>query len=424
MKFGGGIQPAPKGHSDKVRGMLREVQEMYEGGKSVREIGRELGVAGETVRRVLTEEGNELRPQIPQEAAALQTPEAIAKVKEMYEGGASLRAIGREFNVSYPTIQRLLGQNGVETRKPKGPSQTVPDVNNAVERETEIAGAYPLDDRPRGTEPRNLGTIPIADRTLFPPEPGLAWNEDELNDEDLWPRDWSDRMQRGAKDEAPPLSVEFGSEPVEYGFSEDRVPFIFNIPQNRLYVGRPGTTHNQVEEEFGLPEAAHGGSVPDWTGGELWQHGTLSWFALSRRMPTKEAIEYTQNMNKDIDWPQGEAPPEFKFGSWNDVMQWSGDALDWVSEKGLDADAAMHGRIHPEGCDDEKCWICNDGQRPNRFETPKQGRSRNCPPAEYRQWNCPLCGGDTGSHLKDEDGEPFNQRTFEPEEASPVEAPS
>jgi transposase-like protein len=197
MKFGGGIQPTPKGHSDKVRGMLREVQEMYEGGKSVREIGRELGVAGETVRRVLTEEGNELRPQIPPEAAALQTPEAIAKVKEMYEGGASLRAIGREFNVSYPTIQRLLGQNGVETRKPKGPSQTVPDVNNAVEQETEIAGAYPLDDRPRGTEPRSLGTIPIADRTLFPPEePGLAWNEDELNDEDLWPQDWNERMRQ------------------------------------------------------------------------------------------------------------------------------------------------------------------------------------------------------------------------------------
>ena len=62
--------------------------------------------------------------------------------------------------------------------------------------------------------------------------------------------------------------------------------------------------------------------------------------------------------------------PGDKTSGWNDVMQWSGDALDWVSEKGLDADAAMHSRIHPEGCDDNECWVCNEGQRPKRFETP------------------------------------------------------
>lgn len=51
------------------------------------------------------------------------------------------------------------------------------------------------------------------------------------------------------------------------------------------------------------------------------------------------------------------------------------------------------------------------------------GRSRNCPPAEYRQWNCPLCGGDSSSHVENEEGR-FNQRTFEPDEASPVEKQS
>ena len=43
------------------------------------------------------------------------------------------------------------------------------------ERETEIAGAYPLDQRPKPREmrPRKRGDLPIGDRTLFPPRMDL-----------------------------------------------------------------------------------------------------------------------------------------------------------------------------------------------------------------------------------------------------------
>lgn len=128
------------------------------------------------------------------------------------------------------------------------------------------------------------------------------------------------------------------------------------------------------------------------------------------------------NFNDDPPYCPECDPPESRQASWNDVMQWSGDAFNWASEKGIDVDAAIHRRLHPNGCEHENCWICNNGERPKPFEDPKQSRSRHCPPAEYRQWNCPLCDGETGGRLKNEDEETFNQRIFDPE--TPVEKQS
>lgn len=45
------------------------------------------------------------------------------------------------------------------------------------------------------------------------------------------------------------------------------------------------------------------------------------------------------------------------------------DMANWFSEKGLDVDAAVHKRIYPSGCSDEKCWICHEGKRPVGFDT-------------------------------------------------------
>lgn len=47
------------------------------------------------------------------------------------------------------------------------------------------------------------------------------------------------------------------------------------------------------------------------------------------------------------------------------------DMADWVSEKGLDVDAAIHQKIYPDGCPNEECWICHEGVRPSGFSTPK-----------------------------------------------------
>lgn len=41
----------------------------------------------------------------------------------------------------------------------------------------------------------------------------------------------------------------------------------------------------------------------------------------------------------------------------------------FISEKGLDADAAIHKKIYPKGCPDGKCWIHGKSPRPTGFDS-------------------------------------------------------
>ena len=132
-----------------------------------------------------------------------------------------------------------------------------------------------------------------------------------------------------------------------------------------VYIGNNTQTHFLLSEEFGVEYPDNWDDRPEegmfFLGGN--REGEIKW----RGSETEPYSGVDDAILEALGVPNTFMS---KQAGWNDVMQWSGDALDWVSEKGLDADAAMHSRIHPEGCDDNECWVCNEGQRPKRFETP------------------------------------------------------
>jgi transposase len=90
---------------------LDDLVAAYQAGASLRALGRQFNVHEQTVRRQLQQRGLVLR----QGAKAL-SAEGLAELAAAYELGRSTYELAGELGVSADTVQRLLRQSGVQLR--------------------------------------------------------------------------------------------------------------------------------------------------------------------------------------------------------------------------------------------------------------------------------------------------------------------
>lgn len=98
-----------------IEGVVRRgIGFRYKAGDSINELAENFGLHKKTIRRVLCEEGVELR-----RTAAAITAEQRAAMAEQYRAGAPIRRLAREYGVAYSCIHRHLAAEGV-TFRPRG----------------------------------------------------------------------------------------------------------------------------------------------------------------------------------------------------------------------------------------------------------------------------------------------------------------
>lgn len=110
-----------------IEGVVRRgVGFRYKAGDSINELARNFGMHPKTVRRILREQGVELR-----RAAAAITAEQRAAMAERYRAGAPIRELAREYGVVYSCVHRHLAAEGV-TFRPRGRPGVVESARREV----------------------------------------------------------------------------------------------------------------------------------------------------------------------------------------------------------------------------------------------------------------------------------------------------
>lgn len=106
---------------DKVQELLA----MYDAGVNVINIAAELGVSGQTIRRVLKEHGKEISRR-----AAVLDEEAIVKD---YVGRMAVPEILAKYKITYAMLYKILATNGIPTRKIENASGHDMRLDHAVQ---------------------------------------------------------------------------------------------------------------------------------------------------------------------------------------------------------------------------------------------------------------------------------------------------
>ncbi len=92
--------------------IARKVVQMYQEGRSVKEIAEELGISMSTIYRLLAKKGVELRRRKYRARGRL-TPEELEKIKKMYLEGKTIYAIAKELDRPTSTIYYALKRMGL-----------------------------------------------------------------------------------------------------------------------------------------------------------------------------------------------------------------------------------------------------------------------------------------------------------------------
>ncbi|HST47729.1 hypothetical protein [Jatrophihabitans sp.] len=82
----------------------------YRSGASIKALGRQFELHEQTVRAHLEHAGVELRPQ------QVLTASQVVEIVELYQAGASLRQLGLQYNVANNSIRNYLLRVGMELR--------------------------------------------------------------------------------------------------------------------------------------------------------------------------------------------------------------------------------------------------------------------------------------------------------------------
>lgn len=95
-------------------GLADDAVRRYREGEPIRALARRYTVRGSTILALLVERGEKRnRPGRP-----FMTPEQHRSVRELYEAGASLKVLAKQFDCSTPAITRAIIKAGGETRGP------------------------------------------------------------------------------------------------------------------------------------------------------------------------------------------------------------------------------------------------------------------------------------------------------------------
>ena len=97
---------------------VREMYALYEVGATLEEIGADYGITRERVRQLFNKAG--LPTRSPQETLELHRTPAppVADMHALYEQGATLEEVGKQFGLSASHIGELFKRAGLKTRGP------------------------------------------------------------------------------------------------------------------------------------------------------------------------------------------------------------------------------------------------------------------------------------------------------------------
>ena len=103
--------------TDRVAKMRR----LYDGGATLAEVGRAFGVSKQRVHGLFDKHGIPRRERQPPNTPSPYTPEQVAAMRKRYESGASMTEVGSEFGVGRSTVRRLFVKHGIPRRTGGGP---------------------------------------------------------------------------------------------------------------------------------------------------------------------------------------------------------------------------------------------------------------------------------------------------------------
>ncbi len=106
-----GLRIRPRGRSQEREYPVAEMYAVYQRGASLKEVGRQFSVAASHVRRLFEAAGLETRP-----AGSIVREYPVGEMYAVYQQGALLREVGERFGVSSSHVARLFAAAGLEMR--------------------------------------------------------------------------------------------------------------------------------------------------------------------------------------------------------------------------------------------------------------------------------------------------------------------
>lgn len=110
--------------------LKERIKKMYEDGKTIREIAKELNISYAKVRKILISEGVKLRGRLRQEL--------VNKIIELAKQGYSANRISKEMGLNSNTVLRILRKNNLVKTKRRLSKEDIERIKTMYESGTSI----------------------------------------------------------------------------------------------------------------------------------------------------------------------------------------------------------------------------------------------------------------------------------------------